>query len=648
MAIIVALFSASAKAGILDSPYGKISDICVSIDGQPKLVNGYPSTPYVITPFQDVVTNPVNAVPVDKKCRDDGHCVFAYEFDIVNVQARPFDNSINGCKIQPATNFLTYGGTIPAPTITMPVGHESLVRFNNKVDTSGYYSGTHAPCVGTRSGRPFSVHFHGSASLAPFDGWAEDETCGGETKDYIYPNNRPNTGWYHDHALHVTADNAYHGTAGFYVTSAKKTATGCGGGEPYGLENMEERLMILGDRLLDNQCQNRMEPNGAHDFSFYGDVNSINGVPFPIMNMDAKWIRMRILSASISRPFLLKIKTESGSEISAKICKIVASDGGYLSSAAAFPTTGLLASVADRWEVVCDFSAYAGKTLYLTNERDDRTKNAPMFCYSHLVAKLNIGAKPAVSAVFNAAMTPATTGTLIPITQALSSSDLATATTMINKGQFHRRMDFGRSNGVWTINGETWDSFKIAAADVGHNTWEIWQFRTGGGWFHPIHMHLVDFYVMRRDGSTGVQAYERMAPKDVFFLGEGNTVYVLVRFGAHKGDYMFHCHNLIHEDNDMLRAFKVVDSKMGMTASTANQYVANPLNSIIYSNYAYADPMYSAVAATPSTTAPSLTDALTNAVNANVYRIFYPLPADKVNYGSYWNPWESQWCANNA
>ncbi len=87
---------------------------------------------------------------------------------------------------------------------------------------------------------------------------------------------------------------------------------------------------------------------------------------------------------------------------------------------------------------------------------------------------------------------------------------------------------------------------------------------------------------------------------------------------------------------------------MGMTAATANQYVANPLNSIIYSNYVYADPMYSAVAATPSTTAPSLTDALTNAVNANVYRIFYPLPADKVNYGSYWNPWESQWCANNA
>lgn len=56
----------------------------------------------------------------------------------------------------------------------------------------------------------------------------------GETKDYIYPNNRAATEWYHDHALHITLENAYHGLAGMYVSSDKIKDGACG--EPYNLE----------------------------------------------------------------------------------------------------------------------------------------------------------------------------------------------------------------------------------------------------------------------------------------------------------------------------------------------------------------------------------------------------------------------------
>ncbi len=49
------------------------------------------------------------------------------------------------------------------------------------------------------------MHLHGSASLSPYDGWAEDVTCGGESKDYYYPNNRPALEWYHDHVLEITS-----------------------------------------------------------------------------------------------------------------------------------------------------------------------------------------------------------------------------------------------------------------------------------------------------------------------------------------------------------------------------------------------------------------------------------------------------------
>ena len=639
--VALSVLSAGLAQTIPASPYGAPKDICPPVNGGAYAVDNFPGTPFVITPFKDTFANPTEAVPTNKVCRDDGHCMVSYEFDVKDVRARPFDKAIPACQSKPATWALTYGGQIPAPTITVPSGHESLVRFNNKISTEHYVESFH-PCVGTRTGRPISVHFHGSASLAPYDGWADDETCAGETKDYVYPNNRPNTGWYHDHALHVTADNAYEGMAGMYIVSSKAKHGGCG--EPYNLEDMEEKIMILGDKVLDNQCQFLHDTN-AHQNNLYGDINTVNGIPFPDMPIAPKWYRFRYLNAAISRPYMLRIKDANGKVISNNICKIVATDGGYRSTPASFPYDGLLMGVAERYEVVCDFSKYAGKTLYIWNENDDeQIKDVPYFCYSHLVARLtvaptNVGTNPA----FNPLAFP--DASLLPQSKALTQDDFNKAMQMVNAGQYHRRMDFGRSNGQWTINGETWDTFKIAATDVGQNTWEVWQFRSGGGWFHPIHMHLVDFFVLKRDGGNGVESFELMAPKDVFYLGPSNNVFVIARFGAHKGDYMFHCHNLIHEDNDMLRAFHMVNGEEGKNAVTANKFIVNPLYNIVYGNYKYADPMLGETAAKPTSSVAALDAAfVTETLNKNLYRIFYPLPEDITLMGSAVNPWQSKVC----
>ncbi len=59
-------------------------------------------------------------------------------------------------------------------------------------------------CFTVAQGRPTTVHLHGGASLAPYDGWAEDVSCGGESKDYYYANRRPALEWYHDHVLEIT------------------------------------------------------------------------------------------------------------------------------------------------------------------------------------------------------------------------------------------------------------------------------------------------------------------------------------------------------------------------------------------------------------------------------------------------------------
>ena len=49
------------------------------------------------------------------------------------------------------------------------------------------------------------------ASLPAFDGWADQYFCYGETKDYVLPNNRHATQYYHDHAVGITSENAYNG-----------------------------------------------------------------------------------------------------------------------------------------------------------------------------------------------------------------------------------------------------------------------------------------------------------------------------------------------------------------------------------------------------------------------------------------------------
>jgi bilirubin oxidase len=112
-----------------------------------------------------------------------------------------------------------YDGMFPGPTIVVPRGTESVVRFMNRGD------------------RPNSVHIHGSPSRAPFDGWTEDITEVGQYKDYYYGNSQSaRLIWYHDHAMHnvsfldaswpgslsngfKTSINAYMGQAGGYVVT---------------------------------------------------------------------------------------------------------------------------------------------------------------------------------------------------------------------------------------------------------------------------------------------------------------------------------------------------------------------------------------------------------------------------------------------
>ncbi|EKG20523.1 Multicopper oxidase type 1 [Macrophomina phaseolina MS6] len=407
-------------------------------------------------------------------------------------------------------NLVGYDGISPGPTFKMERGEEAVVRFINKASI------------------PNSVHLHGSYSFAPFDGWAEDTTSPGQYKDYYYPNAQSaRTLWYHDHAVFHTAENAYYGQAGFYILhDSAEDSLGLPSGDydiPLGLSS--KQYQSNGDLF---------SPNGETD-SLFGDVIHVNGQPWPYLKVEPRKYRFRLLDTSISRAFQLSLQDDKSKKID---FNVIASDAGLLSSPV--PTNLLHISMAERWEIVVDFSQYAGKNITMKNERDvqaDEDYNS-----TDKVMRFVVGNKVTSTANNN-----------LP-------GSLRSVPFPPNKSGVDRSFKFERKGGEWTINGVTFaDVENRILGKPQRGQVEVWELEnSSGGWSHPVHIHLIDFQVISRTGGKrDVLPYEKNGLKDVVLLGVNEKVRVVARFQPWEGVYMFHCHNLIHEDHDMMAAFNV-------------------------------------------------------------------------------------------
>ncbi|MGZ0167883.1 MAG: multicopper oxidase domain-containing protein, partial [Planctomycetales bacterium] len=116
-----------------------------------------------------------------------------------------------------------------------------------------------------------------------------------------------------------------------------------------------------------------------------------------------------------------------------------------------------------------------------------------------------------------------------------------------------RIFEFERRKGAWQINHQFFDEHRADATPT-LGTAERWILRNeGGGWWHPIHIHLESHQQIRQEGA--IPPLEDRFKSDTALLGANTEIELLMKFRTFKGPFVFHCHNLGHEDMRMMFVF---------------------------------------------------------------------------------------------
>jgi spore coat protein A, manganese oxidase len=479
--------------------------------------------------------------------------------------------------------------TTPGPTIHAKRGTPLTVMQANKLPAKHPFL-NYDPWT--------STHLHGSASKPQYDGYASDITNVGQTKRYIYPNKQDaRTLWYHDHGVHHTAENAYMGLAAQYhlhddVETGLSIPKWEFGRETFTTDGVAQQFdlpLVLADKMFSANGEFRYDDAGHT--GLWGDVVLVNGVPWPNLKVYKRKYRFRVLNASISRGYRLQMSN------SAPI-SVIGTDGGLMPQVQA--TTQLRIGMAERYEIVIDFSKYTtGTKVQLLNlgvpNSTDFDNTGKIMQFQVVDTPAGVPADVTLPSGGPYSLNPnkevwdlkenAIQGTTkIEVVrqngewkiQSTSTSTTTNSGSGSSGGSGSGSSGSGSggsgsgsgsgSSGGGTTKLMTWEDiiasgYREVVANPASGDVQIWEITNkSGGWFHPVHIHLVDFKMLTRNGKP-VFNYEQ-GPKDVAYVGENETIRAIMRFGTAgdsttDGRYMIHCHNLPHEDHDMMTQFRV-------------------------------------------------------------------------------------------
>ena len=417
---------------------------------------------------------------------------------------------------------------------------------------------------------PSVVHWHGLHVPEVADGHPKYAIDKGET--YIYDfeiANRAGTYWYHPHPHGRTGPQVYFGLAGlFIVTDDEENLLDLPSGE-YDLP------IVIQDRSFDNDNQLVYGGNGMMDqmLGFLGNQFLINGQADLSLSVSTRPYRLRLLNGSNSR--IYKIAWDDDTPLT-----VIGTDGGLVEKPINRSYITLVPS--QRVELWVDFGKYIqGDQVQLIS--------LPFFAGETAGGGMMGSTGIPQGAGFrlltvNINKEEKSNQKLPERLSRMNWNDLSDAVNNNNPRNFVLAM--GRGMG-WSINGRTFEMTNVAKNEIVKlNDLEIWQFENqisggsnsgmnggmGGGMMggmvlpHPMHVHGLQFQVIERQVDSATRsAWESIREghldegwRDTVLVMPGEKVKILLKFEDFTGLYLYHCHNLEHEDMGMMRNYRVI------------------------------------------------------------------------------------------
>mmetsp|Transcript_14122 Transcript_14122/g.20861 ORF Transcript_14122/g.20861 Transcript_14122/m.20861 type:complete len:566 (+) Transcript_14122:1-1698(+) len=429
-----------------------------------------------------------------------------------------------------------------------------------------YNSEWPGPTVVTKKGTPFNIkhvnnlgqdyenhdisittHHHGLHIQPAFDGhpqpdYVTDSSFGIDKDGMIYPGNdytyettndqEPGTHWYHDHKMHDTGRNVIMGLAGFFLIKPNEDSLYNNvqnlpsGDYEVGLA-FQDRSFTATNQFDYPMNWDELKASGLVNGGYFGDTMLVNGVHAPYMNVKRGWYRFRVLNGCDARQLRLEVQTSGGSR--RDIMYQVGTEGGHIATRT--HRSSIYMAPGERYDILIDFSSYStGTKLYLRNTWS-QSPSLPDMMQFRVVSG---------------------TATSFNVPNSLVSYSWPTNPTVGRSFSLQGPMNGG--SGPWTIGGIMYDP-DAANLQVRRHTTERWTFSAMmSNHPHPMHLHLVQFHI---DGVNTGSLEDGW--KDIVMVPANGQRSITAHFDGEPGIYMFHCHNLEHEDYDMMLQYEICD-----------------------------------------------------------------------------------------
>jgi spore coat protein A, manganese oxidase len=447
----------------------------------------------------------------------------------------------------PPTRCWSFGPSTPGPTFDTRADEPLLVEWVNALPNEHFLPIDHS-IHGAEADKPvvrMVVHLHGAKTAPESDGYPEDWIVPGKSSLYYYPNQQDAAMlWYHDHALGINRLNVYAGLLGaFFIRDSVEDALNLPKGK-------YELPLILYDRLLTRDGQLIYPTSGVPESPWvsevFGNAILVNGKLFPYLEVEPRRYRLRVLNGSNARTYHLSFADNiDPSRSNDAPFHQLGTDQGLLP--APVPLTNLEISPGERADLIVDFSEHRGAQLILKSD-------------AFVVMQFRVSSKKATET----SSLPAALRSVpkIPESQAVQTR-LLTLDEYVNKAG---------NPAMLLLNASHW-KMPVTEKPVLGST-EIWTLINPTNDTHPIHLHLVRFQILDR---RRYEPWQFQTKHELHFLGPPEppnpgeagwkdtvraysrmVTRIIVPFSGFTGRYVWHCHILEHEDNEMMRPYEVI------------------------------------------------------------------------------------------